>query len=316
MDDISAGMSGAYREWRIEKGLPVIVPPQADQQRPRNLELLLANAQQEIERLNVHLRDVKTLHQESKEAMQGWLNEKDALLRSKDQEIQRLRMEGRNSGGQRQRLTSANRRTQSLGMQLAAAKDEASTQRRRLETANSRITHLENQLAESPGVQALETELANANTRAFNAEENNRHLEGRLRDANTRLTSIQSQQPGQEQPSLRIPDGRLGELASMYAKLARELLDLPVSPQGLQNFDVRAFAIEIAPLLLRDWAKEKLQRFLASSLRGWHCLETIIDGVPEAKGIHQNQCLDHKTDCPFVRVLLGRSGPELDFCSE
>ncbi|KAF5628689.1 hypothetical protein F25303_10322 [Fusarium sp. NRRL 25303] len=195
MDDTSAGMSRAYREWRIEKGLPVNVSPQADQQPPRDLELLLANARQEIERLNVHLRDVKTLHQESKEAMQGWLNEKDALLGLKDQEIQRLRMESRNSGGQRQRLTSANRRTQSLGMQLAAAKEEATTQRRKLETANSRITHLENQLTESPGVQALETQLARANTRASNAEDESRH-QGHLHDANTQLAGIQTQPPG------------------------------------------------------------------------------------------------------------------------
>ncbi|KAF5678782.1 hypothetical protein FCIRC_6397 [Fusarium circinatum] len=97
-DDISAGMSMAYKEWRIEMGLPVNMSHQTDQQRAHHLELQLSNAQQEIERLNLHLQDANTLHQELKEAMQGWLNDKDALLKSKDQEILRLRMDGSNSG--------------------------------------------------------------------------------------------------------------------------------------------------------------------------------------------------------------------------
>ncbi|KAF5575883.1 hypothetical protein FPCIR_12934 [Fusarium pseudocircinatum] len=85
---------------KVKDGLPVIMPNQADQQRARDLELQLSTAQREIERLNLHLQDAKALHQESKEAMQGWLNNKDTLLRSKDQEIQRLRIDGSEESGQ------------------------------------------------------------------------------------------------------------------------------------------------------------------------------------------------------------------------
>ncbi|PNP79526.1 hypothetical protein FNYG_07142 [Fusarium nygamai] len=303
--DMSSGMSTAYREWRIEKGFPVM-PNQADRQRAYDLEQQLSNAQQEIERLNLHLQDAKTLQQELKEALQGRLDDKDALLRSKDQEIQRLRIDGSNSGESRQRLSSAHRHNVQLHQQLVVTQTGVTTQRQELETANSRITHLENLLTESPSkVQALETELAKANTRASNAEDNNRYLEGQLRDANTRLAG------GQEpQPSIRIPAGPLGELAGMYAVLAREVTDLPILPQGLAFFDLETTAVEVAPLLFRVGAKGNLRSFLAAGPSGYHCLENVVDGIAKPTGYH---CRDHKGDCVFVRVVNGAHGAVLDF---
>ncbi|KAF5665052.1 hypothetical protein FDENT_12702 [Fusarium denticulatum] len=304
--DMSSGMSAAYREWRIEKGFPVIMP-QADQQRACDLELQLCTAQQEIERLNLHLQDVKTLQQELKEALQGRLNDQDALLRSKDQEIQRLRIDG--SGESRQRLSSAHFHNARLHEKLVVTETGVTAQRRELKTANSRITHLENLLAESPSkVQALEIELAKANTRASNAEDNNRYLEGQLRDANTRLAGGQSQLPGQE-PTIRIPEGPLGELARMYAVLAREVTDLPILPQGLASFDLEPTAAEVAPLLFRLGAKGNLRSFLAACPSGWHCLENVVDGITKPG----DDCRDHKGDCVFVRVVNGADGAVLDF---
>ncbi|KAF5644493.1 hypothetical protein F52700_2493 [Fusarium sp. NRRL 52700] len=310
--DMSAGMSTVYREWRIERGFPVTMPHEADQQRARDLELRLANAQQEIERLNLHLQDVKTFHQESKEDMQGRLNDKDALLRSKDQEIQRLRMEGSNSWVSRQ-----DHRTSRLEEQLAITQTEVEIYRQKLATANSRITQLEKGLTENPTkVQALETELAQANRRASNAEDNSKYFEGQLRDANTQLAGIQGQGqlPGQGSgPSIRVPEGPLGELAGMYALLAREVTDLPILPQGFASFVVETVAVEVAPMLYRVCAKGNLRSFLASGPRGWHCLETIVDGDPNPKGMKGHTCLDHKRDCLHVRVVNGEDGALLDF---
>ncbi|KAF5543363.1 hypothetical protein FNAPI_9685 [Fusarium napiforme] len=302
--DMSSGMSTTYREWRIEKGFPVM-PNQADQQRARNLELQLAKAQQEIEQLKMHLQDAKTLQQELREALQGRLDDKDALLRSKDQEIQRLRIDGSNSES-RQRQSWAHRTNVRLSQELAITQATLTTQGQELETANSRIAHLENLLTENPSrVQHLETELAMANTRASNAEDNNRHLEGQLRDANTRLTG------GHEpQPSIRIPEGPLGELAGMYAVLAREVTDLPILPQGLAFFDLETTAAEVAPLLFRLGAKGNLRSFLAAGPSGYHCLENVVDGISKPTW---NDCRDHKGDCVYVRVVNTANGAVLDF---
>ncbi|KAF5969659.1 hypothetical protein FCOIX_10794 [Fusarium coicis] len=301
--DMSSGMSTTYREWRIEKGFPVM-PSQADQQRARNLELQLSKAQQEIERLNVHLQDTKTLQQELKEALQGRLDDKDALLRSKDQEIQRLRIDGSNSES-RQRQSWTQRTNARLGQELAITRATVDTQRQELETANSRITHLENLLTENPSkVQELETELAKASTRASNAEDNNRHLEGQLRDANTRLAGGHG-----TQPSIRIPEGPLGELAGMYAVLAREVAGLPILPQGLAFFDLQTTAAEVALLLFRLGAKGNLRSFLAAGPSGYHCLENVVDGISKPT----DDCRDHKGDCVYVRVVNTAHGAVLDF---
>ncbi|KAF5678781.1 hypothetical protein FCIRC_6396 [Fusarium circinatum] len=172
------------------------------------------------------------------------------------------------------------------------AQIEVADQKQKLATANSRITHLEDRLTENPSkAQALETELAKAITRASNAEDNSRYLEGQLRDANNRLTSIQN-------------------LAAMYAVLAREVADLPIRSQALALFGVETVAVEVAPLLFRVGSKGNLRSFLAAGPSGWHCLETIVDGITEPKG---NECRDHKGDCVEVRVVNGRDGPLLDF---
>ncbi|KAG9498463.1 hypothetical protein J7337_009268 [Fusarium musae] len=301
--DMNSGMSTAYREWRIEKGFPVM-PSQADRQWAGNLELQLSQAQREIEQLKMHLQDAKTLQQELKEALQGRLDDKDALLRSKDQEIQRLRVDGSDSGS-RQRRSLDRHTNMRLSQQLAITETTVTAQRQELKTANSRITHLENLLTDNPSkVQALETELAEANTRASNAEDNNRHLERQLRDANTRLAG------GHEpEPSIRIPEGPLGELAGMYAVLAREVTDLPILPQRFACFDLQTTAAEVAPLLFRLDAMGNLRRFLAAGSSHYHCLENVVDGISKPT----YDCRDHKGDCVYVRVANTAHGNVLDF---
>ncbi|KAG4259217.1 hypothetical protein FPRO03_13151 [Fusarium proliferatum] len=288
------------------------------QQRARDLEESRSNFEAQIEQLTENLADAQTLHQEAKESLQGRIEDKVELLNSKDWELDNLRRDLGDMKQLQERLREANDQVQDLTNQARVSNSNAATYLQDFSSSLARENYLRDKLDEATGkVQTLEAELGNAQRVSSDVETERKDLGRQLTDAKAKLAELEGQLSNQEtQRSLQIPEGRLGELASMYAELAREVVDLPVSPQGLQSFDIRAVTVEIAPLLLRDCAKKNLQLFLASGLRGWHCLETIIDGIPEAKGIHLNRCLDHETDCPFVRVLFGKDGAELDFSSE
>ncbi|KAF5575870.1 hypothetical protein FPCIR_12921 [Fusarium pseudocircinatum] len=288
------------------------------QQRSRGLEESKSDFEAQIERLTETLQDAQTLHEEAKESFRERLEDKVELLSSKDRELENLRRDLGDTGELRQRLSEANDRVLELEEEVKTARFDSITYLRQFSDSLADVNGLRDRLDEATDrVRTLNADLENANQRSSDAEEERQDLDRQLTDAATKLTELEGQLHSQEtQRSLQIPEGPLGELAGIYAELAREVLDLPVSPQAFRSFDIKDIAVEIAPLLFRDGSKENLQLFLASGRRGWHCLETIIDGIPNAKGLHVNQCLDHETDCPFVRVLFGKDGAELDFNSE
>ncbi|KAG5766576.1 hypothetical protein H9Q72_005343 [Fusarium xylarioides] len=288
------------------------------QQRARDLEESKSNFEAQIDQLTETLQDAQTLHEEAKESFRERLEDKVGLLSSKDRELENLRRDLGDMRELQKRLSDANGQVRDLAKEVRVANSNSNAHLRGLSNSLACASVLRDRLEEATGqVRTLKAELEYAEGRSSDAEKERQDLDKQLTDATAKLTELEGQLHSQEtQRSLQIPDGPLGELASMYAELAREVLDLPVSPQGLQSFDIKAIAIEIAPLLFRDGSKENLQLFLASGLRGWHCLETIIDGIPDAKGIRLNQCLDHEADCPFVRVLFGKDGAQLDFSSE
>ncbi|RYC85972.1 hypothetical protein BFJ63_vAg11152 [Fusarium oxysporum f. sp. narcissi] len=276
------------------------------QQRARELEVSRSNAQEQIKQLGVTLQNVQTLHQESKESLQGRLDDKVELLRSKDQELDRLHRDVGDMEGLRQRLTEAGGRIHHLGEQLQSANSDATTYLGELNDSIAHAAVLEKQLSKATGMnQALRTELEDAKTRSSNAEKERQDLDRQFTDATAKLVEVQNQLSSQEaRPSLQIPEGPLGELASMYAELTREVIDLPVLPQGLATCDLRTLAVAIAPLLFRIGSKTNLSLFLDSGPTDWHCLENVVDGMPRPEAIRLRKCTDHDTKCVLVRVWM------------
>ncbi|EXM04548.1 hypothetical protein NOF04DRAFT_18507 [Fusarium oxysporum II5] len=70
-DDMSGGMSTAYMEWRVRKGFPINTPHQETQQRVRDLERSLSDAQQDIERLHTLLRDTQPISSRRQHPLQS-----------------------------------------------------------------------------------------------------------------------------------------------------------------------------------------------------------------------------------------------------
>ncbi|KAF4415657.1 hypothetical protein FACUT_13217 [Fusarium acutatum] len=285
------------------------------QQRARDLEESKSNFEAQIDQLTETLQDAQTLHEEAKESFRERLQDKAGLLSSKDRELENLRRDLGDMRELQQRLSEANGQVHDLAKQAGVANSNATTYLRDLSASLARVTVLEDRLDEATGqVRTLNAELENANGRFSNAEQERQDLDRQLTDATAKLTGLEGQLHSQEtQRSLQIPEGPLGELASMYAKIAREVLNLPVMPQALATYDFRTLALAIAPLLFRLESNTELGVFLDSGSSEWHCLENVVDGMPRPEVIRQRQCTDHDGECVLVRVAESGERAVLDF---
>ncbi|KAF5974280.1 hypothetical protein FBULB1_7838 [Fusarium bulbicola] len=285
------------------------------EQRVRDLKESNSNFEVRIEQLAETLQDAQTLHEEAKGSFLERLEDKAELLKSKDRELEDLRLDLDDVTELKQRLSESDRLVFDLTGEVEVANSDSTGYLQQLTDSLARVAVLEDKLDEANSkANGLEQDLNIARTSVSDAEDARQALDRQLTDATAKLTELEGQLSIQEtQRSLQIPEGPLGELASMYAELAREVLDLPVSPQGLRSFDMKAIAVEVAPLLFRDGSKENLQLFLASRPNGWYCLETIVYAIESPKRIGSEGCRDHEADCVFVRVVNKEDAALLDF---
>ncbi|CZR40754.1 uncharacterized protein FPRO_10342 [Fusarium proliferatum ET1] len=284
------------------------------QQRARDLEESRSNFEAQIEQLTENLADAQTLHQEAKESLQGRLEDKVELLNSKDWELDNLRRDLGDTRQLQERLREANAQVQDLANQARVSNSNAATYLQDFSSSLARENFLRDKLDEATGeVQTLEAELENALRLSSDAETERQDLGRQLTDAKTKLTELEGQLTRETQRSLRIPEGSLGELASMYAELAREVVDLPILSQALAPYDFRTLALAIAPLLFRLESKTELGVFLDSGSSEWHCLENVLDGMPRPEAISRRKCTDHETECVLVRVATSGQRAVLEF---
>ncbi|KAF5533595.1 hypothetical protein FPHYL_13590 [Fusarium phyllophilum] len=285
------------------------------QQRARDLEESKSNFETQIDQLTETLQDAQTLHEEAKESFRERLEDKVELLSSKDRELENLRRELGDMRELQKRLSEANGQVCDLAKEVRAANSNSIAHLRGLSDSLACANVLRDRLEEATGqVRTLKAELEYAEGRSSDVEKERQDLDKQLTDVTAKLTELEGQLHSQEtQRSLQIPESPLGELASMYAKIAREVLNLPVIPQALATYDFRALALAIAPLLFRSESNPELSVFLDSGSSEWHCLENVVDGMLRPEAIRQRQCTDHDGDCVLARVVESEERAVLDF---